>query len=229
MSRQPRSANADSWGLPRVLDFFDHRRDTTDAVYPSEWHFLKDALKEGISVLDVGCAQGGFAAILGEHLSDFRYTGVDINEEMVARARKRHPGRTFHQVMEGDLSVLGEERFDLVLVFGILHLHQAWRDTLATAWQRTAGTLLFDLREIDGPSVEDIQASYFRMDFAGDQEQTDAVLPYNLINTAEARDIVTKLCAGASRVSQYGYPHPVSSSAVTPVEQAMITVYRVER
>ncbi len=223
------NGNAAAWGLPRVLDFFDTRRASTEEVYPSEWFFLKDELKEGISVLDIGCAQGGFAAILAEHLSDFRYTGVDINEEMVARARKRHSHRTFHEVTEGDLSVLGDERFDLVLVFGILHLHGAWRDTLAAAWQHTARILLFDLREITGPSVEDIKASYFCMDFAGESEQANAVLPYNLINEAEARDIVKKLCAGASRVSQYGYLHPVSSSAVTPVKQAMTTVYRVER
>lgn len=220
------TGNADAWGLPGVLDFFEEERTRTDHVYSSEWFFLRDQLREGISVLDIGCAQGGFAGILSEHLSDFRYVGVDINASMIDRAREKFPGHTFHHVAEGDYSVLGRERFDLVIVFGILHLHETWRDTLATGWRHTAGTLVFDLRQIDGPSIEDKSRSWFSMSFGGaNATYTETTLPYNLINAGDAQRAVLDICDGAARIASYGYFHPVSESASCPVDRVMATTW----
>jgi SAM-dependent methyltransferase len=220
--------NARAWG--HVVDFFDHERATTEQVYPSEWFFLKDLLKEGISVLDVGCAQGGFAGVLAENLTDFRYTGIDINAGMIERARHRHPGQHFHVVGEDDWPVLGGARFDLVLVLGILHLHESWRDTIARAWAHTAGTLLMDLREYEGATIEDKAVSSFRMDFGTDGAVGATVaLPYVIVNAADALATVRRLTPGAGRLSQFGYLHPVSRSAVTPVDRVMANVWCVQR
>ncbi|MCP5367796.1 MAG: class I SAM-dependent methyltransferase [Hyphomicrobiales bacterium] len=224
------SDNAAAWGLPGVLDFFADERNTSDKVYPSEWFFLHQHLREGITVLDVGCAQGGFAAVLGEHLADFAYTGVDINAAMVDRARAAHPDHRFLVTGEGDLSPLEDQTFDLVLVLGILHLHEAWRDTLAAAWARTAGALIFDLRETDGPTVEDRTRAWFRMDFAGGGgEHGETILPYNLINAGEALAEARRLCPGAANLSRYGYLHAPRGSAVLPVDQVLAETWCAER
>ena len=146
MSDYQETTNASAWGLPNVLRFFDQARTTSADVYPSEMHFLENCLQEGISVLDVGCAQGGFATVLSEHLADFSYTGVDISETMIDVAAEKHPTHQFYCCPEGDLSVLSNRQFDLVLVLGILHLHEAWRQTLAAAWAHTKNAIIFDLR-----------------------------------------------------------------------------------
>lgn len=222
--------NAIAWGLPGVVKFFDTRRATTDEVYSSEWLFLKDRLIDGVSVLDVGCAQGGFATVLSEHLTDFSYTGLDINSEMITRARQRHPIHTFHHIKEGAFGLAPEEKFDLVLVLGILHLHENWRTTLARAWVHTEHSLIFDLRETDKQSVEDKTQSYFRMDFNTiDQQHTATTLPYNIINSSEALSIVRKVCPDAEKLQRYGYQHPPSSSAMTPLSDILASVYCVER
>ncbi|MCB2100608.1 MAG: class I SAM-dependent methyltransferase [Rhodobacterales bacterium] len=222
--------NAAAWGLPGVLDFFASERDSAAKVYPSEWFFLRQHLREGVSVLDVGCAQGGFAAVLGESLSAFTYTGVDISAAMVARARERHPGHRFLTVPEGDLSPLGGETFDLVLVLGILHLHEAWRDTLAAAWARTGGAMVFDLRETEGPSIEDKDRARFTMAFGGDgAEYERTVLPYNLINASEALAESRRLCAGAARLSRFGYLHAPSAAARLPVDAVLTETWCAER
>jgi SAM-dependent methyltransferase len=222
-------SNADAWELSGVLDFFRSERSTTGQVYPSEWFFLKDRLKEGMRVLDVGCAQGGFASMLSEHLGQFSYTGIDISPAMIERARMRHPDHTFHAVPENaDWAFLGGAAFDLVLVLGILHLHEGWRQTIARAWSHTEGCLLMDLRETEGPTVEDKTRSFFRMDFGGDGLDT-VTLPYVLVNSAEALGTVRRLTPGARRVSHYGYLHPVSASASVPVEGVMTNVWCVER
>lgn len=223
-------ANAEAWGLPRVLDFFEERRAATAEVYPSEWHFLEGRLREGVSVLDIGCAQGGFASIIGEHVGEFSYTGLDINAEMVRRARQRHPRHTFHHIPEGDYSVLGEARFDLVLVLGILHLHESWRDTIAAAWKHAGECLILDLRETDGPSIEDKSVSYMKMDFhGGGADHARATLPYNILNGADALDIVTTLCAGAETIRRFGYSHAVSHAARTPLAEVVTNTYQIVR
>ena len=226
----PGADNAAAWGLPRVVDFFTGHRNATSEVYDSEWFFLKDRLREGMSVLDVGAALGGFAAILAEHLGDFRYTGVDISVEMVERARELHPDHAFHHVAEGDLTPLGDERYDLVLALGILHLHEAWRDTVRSAWAHTGACLILDLRQCDGPSIEDRARSWFQMDFnGGGDSHRRARLPYNVINAAEALEAIRELCPGAAGIAQYGYEHSVSRAATCPIDRVMATTWRIER
>ncbi|MBF0166060.1 MAG: class I SAM-dependent methyltransferase [Alphaproteobacteria bacterium] len=222
-------SHAQSWSQPGVLDFFSKERGTTADVYPSEWFFLKDRLQEGMRVLDIGCAQGGFASVLGEHLTSFRYTGVDISPDMIALAQERHPDHRFLCCPEGDLSALGDERFDLVLVLGILHLHESWRQTLATAWTRTSGALLFDLRETEGPTLDDKTVSWFGMDFSGDTEKAELRLPYIVLNAGEALAEAVRLTDNAARLSRYGYRHPPSRAARTPLAQIMTSAYLAEK
>ena len=225
-----KTANASAWGLSGVLDFFAGRRGSTADVYPSEWFFLKDRLKEGVSVLDIGCAQGGFAAVIAEHVKDFRYVGADVSPEMVARARSRFPGHTFVEVREGDFSTLGDERFDLVLVLGILHLHETWRETLAAAWARTKGALIFDLREWEGPTIKDKARAYMTMDFHGkDDSHRAARVPYVLLNAADALRAVRGICASARRIQHHGYLHAPSGTAVVPTEEVMMNTWCAER
>jgi len=223
-----RGRDAEAWGSSGVLDFFGHNRRSSADVYPSERFFLDGKLREGMSVLDVGCAQGGFADILSEHLQSFSYTGVDVNAAMIERARARHPKHDFFCVTEADYSALGEAKFDLVLVLGILHLHDSWRDTLRGAWARTRNSLIFDLRHTGGPTVEDRDRSYLAMDFGG-SSRDDARVPYILVNAGEAQKLVEDTCADARAIAQYGYRHAVSPSASTPLDHVIAATWCVDR
>ncbi|MDA0239651.1 MAG: class I SAM-dependent methyltransferase [Proteobacteria bacterium] len=230
MSDYQETTNASAWGLPNVLRFFDQARTTSADVYPSEMHFLENCLQEGISVLDVGCAQGGFATVLSEHLADFSYTGVDISETMIDVAAEKHPTHQFYCCPEGDLSVLSNRQFDLVLVLGILHLHEAWRQTLAAAWAHTKNAIIFDLRLTRGLTIEDKSVSYFRMDFGGGGGAHDDVrLPYILLNENDAMAEVKALCPSAAQIERFGYIHPASSSAVTTANEIKTEAWMITR
>lgn len=222
--------NVDAWNHPDVLMYFAEARSTTDHVYPSEWFFIRDNLREGVRILDVGCAQGGFAAVAAEHLKKFDYTGVDSSSQMISRAQTRFPQHRFHVVRDGEDSVLGDAKFDLVLVLGILHLHEAWRETLAAAWRRTCGTLIFDLRETHLGSIEDKTKSWFVMDPYGTSDAASRPrLPYIVLNSGEALGLATSLCSGHRKLSRYGYLHGTAPSATVPVPQVMMSTYCVER
>ena len=222
--------NVDAWSLPRVINFFDEQRSSTDDVYASEWLFLKDALWEGMRVLDVGCAQGGFASVLGEHLRSFQYTGLDTSADMIARAREKHPDHIFHELKATGTSGVDHMSYDLVLVLGILHLHEHWRETLTFAWKHTAGAILFDLRETPQPSIENSEVSFFKMDFNGGGDiYANTKLPYNIINSSEALHTVKLIMGDAKKISHYGYINPVSASAVGPISEVMANTYFVEK
>lgn len=168
------------WDAPGWVEFYETRRSTTEDIYPSEWFFLKDILVEGIRVLDIGCALGGLSSVLSEHLAKFQYTGVDISESMIERAKQKHPTHRFYVIEEADLAVLADETFDLVVCLGVLHLSRKWRELISSAWNR-GDIFLCDLRETPDATVEDEAISYYQMDEAGGR-----TLPYNIINSAEA-------------------------------------------
>ncbi len=219
--------NAKAWDL--VVEYFQNDRRTSKDVYPSEWFFLKTLLKENVSILDIGCAHGGFANIVSEHLKTFTYTGVDISAEMLKRAKENHPKHQFFHVREASLEALGSTTYDVVLCLGILHLNERWRELLANAWKVTQGSLLIDLRETSGESIEDKSRSYFKMDFGGKDSNDQIRLPYNILNSAKALKVIEETCTGANKLFEYGYKHPVRNSANTPLTEVMMKTYCIKR
>ena len=220
--------NAESWNQRNVVSFFDNHRITSSDVYPSEWFFLKDNLHEDISILDIGCAQAGFAGIIAEQLSKFSYTGVDISKEMINKASAKYPQHLFHHVNEGDYSVISGE-YDMTLVLGILHLHETWKETIKMAWKHTKSALILDLRETFEGTIEDKTRSYFTMDINGKNDGYSEVLPYNVINSGEALKIITSICLGLDKISHYGYLQSPASTTVTPITMIFANVYLIQK
>jgi len=218
------------WNQTVVAEYYESQRLSTQHVYPSEWHHLKELLREGMSVLDIGCAVGGFATILGEHLRDFRYTGVDISSEMIQRAQQKYPAHRFHLVHEADLSDLHGEAFDLVLCLGVLHLSRHWRHLIRAAWDHTRTFLLLDMRETYLQSIEDETRSYITTDFCSTTGRSpDLTLPYNIINSAEVLKTLVELCPGWKTFRHYGSMSPVSEAVMTPVSHVFMNTYCIEK
>lgn len=223
--------NASAWGHQSVLDFFDHQRLTTNHIYPSEWFFISQQLRPGMSILDIGCAKGGFANVLTEHLNDFTYVGVDINADMINAAKARHPHHQFHLIEENNYQCLRGQQFDLVLSLGILHLHETWRETIQLAWRHTAGAFIFDLRETHLETIEDKNIAHFKTDYdAPDVVQGDYLLPYNIINHTVALKNIHTLCGtAAKKISVFGYTQKISRLAVSPIQEVFANVYCIDK
>ncbi len=60
-----KQSQAAFWNQSVVVEYCESHRLSMQHVYPSEWHYLKELLRRGMSILDIGCALGGFAGILG--------------------------------------------------------------------------------------------------------------------------------------------------------------------
>lgn len=207
---------AQAWAAPEQIAFFSRKRATLADLYPSERVFLDPLLVEGVSVLDVGCAQGGLASAIAEKVERFSYTGVDTCPAMIEAAAARRPGHRFVTVDSGDFSPLAGERFDLVVALGFLHLDPLWRDSLRVAWERCAGALVFDLREHARSTV----VGYCRIG-------EGAAVPYHVLNRSSAAAIVADCCRGASHLAFHGYRHALDRGA--PVAEALCTVWCAQR
>lgn len=228
------SNNSESWNTSDVVSYFDSNRINIDDIYPSEYFFLENVLHENVKILDIGCAQGGFSHAIGQKLSNFSYTGVDISENMIKQAKINYPQHNFYHIEENDdYAILDsngdDECFDITLVLGILHLHETWRETIKKAWSKTSSIMILDLRVVSEETIEDKEKSYFKMNFNGDKSDYSRVLPYNLINSSEALSTIQSLCAEAKKISFFGYSQAVSASAVCPVDNVFANVYCIER
>lgn len=82
---------------------------------PFELHlrraFLRAHVKPGQAVLDLGCGEGTFTALLAGWGAE--PVGVDVAEEALRRARRRHPGLEFRLVEEEGRLPLGDGSVDL--------------------------------------------------------------------------------------------------------------------
>lgn len=188
-----------------LLDYYASHRNSVADLYPSERVFLPSIAAQVSSVLDVGCATGGFSRIMRELNPDIRYVGVDSNRRFIERARRDFPDVEFH-VSDGVELPFASGSFDLVHCSGVLHLTRAYARVMSAMWRQSSRFLLADLRLTPGPSVE------------GVLRVADEVpeLPYVVLNADEAVAIVRSLQPMPSRVTVRGYAHAPSASATLP-------------
>lgn len=71
-------------------------------------------------ILDFGCGKGDFCGFLKDRRIHVSYTGLDINEKLIALAREKHPESSF-RVFDIEKDSLGED-FDYVFLCGVFNL-----------------------------------------------------------------------------------------------------------
>lgn len=72
---------------------------------------------EGKSVLDIGCGFGDLNKILSKKYKDYKYLGIDINEQLVKEANEMNKDRENINFTVGDF---GEYEFDQKLDYAVL-------------------------------------------------------------------------------------------------------------
>lgn len=70
----------------------------------------------GKKILDFGCGTGDLATFLKEENINVQYTGVDLVDELLECARKKHPEFSF-----GKLEQFEDQKFDYILISGVFN------------------------------------------------------------------------------------------------------------
>lgn len=99
------------------------------ALYESfnEVRLLGEVAKDkagGFSLLEVGCATGELYRYLSARHPKVTYTGCDISQPAIERARSKFPKQASFHLTDGELNTVQEMRADIVFCRDVVH-HQA--------------------------------------------------------------------------------------------------------
>ena len=229
MLKKIKNSEIYNWSLPGVVDFYNKSRSKKKDLYLGEKFFLEKRLFEDMSILDVGCAQGGFISIIKNYIKNFSYTGIDISESMIKKAKRKNSKQKFYCTTQGNLNFLKNKKFDLVLVLGILHLNKNWRNVLISASKFYRKSIIFDLREIQEKTIEDKKKSFMSMTFNKKNFYEKNKLPYNLININDSHNFLKKIFKKRKILKVKYSSKKVTNSATVPTKKVIFSTYCVDR
>jgi ubiquinone/menaquinone biosynthesis C-methylase UbiE len=135
-----------AWSSKKIVSYFYNNRSTFNSLYKGEKYLISKYVKKNNTVLDIGCAQGGLFKILKKKFSNIDYTGLDFNKEMINLAKKKIDKKNFFLFKGKNYYSFFKKRFDVVIIFGILHLNTNWKSILINAYKVAKKKVLFDLR-----------------------------------------------------------------------------------
>jgi SAM-dependent methyltransferase len=211
---------------PALVAFYESHRDRPADLYPSERRFLPWLARRADSVLDAGCATGGFLNIWRHFNPDVRYLGVDLSAALIESARRLHPAVEFEV---GDCASglpFGERSFDAVQALGWLHWERRYRAALAELWRVTGRSLFFDIRLTDADA--DLDSGTQLLTFsAPDNGRQTASTPYICVSWAGLADLIKDL--RPARVLAYGYWGAPAETVSGVSERVCFATFVLER
>ena len=214
---------SDSWSHENAIRYYSSHRNSVEEVYESEKFFLSRVLKPGHSILDIGCATGGFVNVFRQYEPTISYTGVDISPDMIRQARILHPGIRF-EAADGNHLPFDDNSFDIVFSAGALHMAPNWREILEEGWRIASRYFIFDIRlKMDPPTIDDIHQSFEKIAFSG-QWDGKTIVPYIIIDVKRFIQTIDALHPEPSARQIHGYYHPVSDMTISPEKEACMTM-----
>lgn len=214
---------AKSWSSENAVTYYMEHRDNAEELYESEKHFIGDVLKKGRTVLDIGCAAGGFSKIIRQYNKSIKYTGVDISPQMIKTAKRKFPQDEFYLCDGGKLD-FPDKSFDICICFGVLHMTERWKELLSQAWRVCRDTILFDLRIAEDKGICDANLSYQRLEF-GMKWDGISKAPYVVVSLEEVIDYLINMTPKVRSLRSYGYWAPISKMTVSEYARACMSVF----
>jgi SAM-dependent methyltransferase len=131
---------------PELVNFYTKHRNRPEDLYPSERRFLPWLAKQTRTVLDIGCAAGGFSRIWQHYQPGIRYVGVDVSASLIAAARSLYPAAEFHEGNCAEGLSFADRSATVVQALGWLHWEERYERALRELWRVCDRYLFFDVR-----------------------------------------------------------------------------------
>ena len=141
------------WNQDDVVDYFKNNRRSYNQLYDSEKYFINDNLiQQTSSILDVGCASGGFNTIFRKLNNNISYYGVDVSEKNIEYAKYyfKHSNNSNFYLYSGkslfEIETIKNIKFDLSFCSGLLHLIDNWSNLFTEIIYLSKKYVLIDFR-----------------------------------------------------------------------------------
>ncbi len=193
------------WGDRDLVEHFAGK--STGDFFRTEIHFLEHHAHALVSALDIGCASGRMIELLRKWAPVIDYTGVDIVEANIARARQLYPEASFH--LGNALDFRPGRRYDLVNATGVCQHEPRFEAMIQHMLDLSSRHVMFDVKlTAASEHVVDIDQSYCAF---GEKR-----LYYVLLAWPRLRDYLVGL-AGVASIEVFGYDTTPSRNAHFPV------------
>ena len=197
----PESRDKPEWAEhPALVEFYTRHRSRPEDLYPSERRFLPWLAHRSQSVLDAGCAAGGFSNIWRHYRADISYAGIDLSTSLLDAARRLYPDLRLTKAHLARRCELPDRAATTVQALGWLFWEPEYVRTLAELWRLTDRYLFFDLRLVrqEGDASHGRQRVAYTRDWDG-----KTTTPY--ITVAWPRIARVLLELRPSNLYAYGY------------------------
>ncbi|OGX04584.1 MAG: hypothetical protein A3G87_06055 [Omnitrophica bacterium RIFCSPLOWO2_12_FULL_50_11] len=136
-----------SWAEhPELVRFYSQHRSRPEDLYPSERRFLPWLARQATSVLDTGCAAGGFIHIWRFYHPNVEYTGIDISSALIETARRLHPNELFFRANVSEVTGLPDRYASVVQALSWLHWDLDYVKAITQLWRLADRYLFMDVR-----------------------------------------------------------------------------------
>lgn len=195
------AVNTPEWAQhPELVEFYTRYRSRPEDLYPSERRFLPWLAQQSASVLDAGCAAGGFSNIWRHYRSDVAYSGIDVSASLVDAARRLHPDLRFVQANLAAGCELPDRAATTVQALGWLFWEPEYVRTMAELWRLADRYLFFDLRLVQ--HEKDAAPARQRVAYSGDWDGKTTT-PYITVAWPHIARLIVQL--RPRTVYAYGY------------------------
>lgn len=215
----------DGWNENETIEFFTSNRKTYDDLYDSEKHFLKESFLSTIeTVLDVGCSVGGMYNIFRKLNNKIQYTGLDVSENAIKKAKKSYKDDFANFYHYDGLSAFPMENneYDLVFSTGVMHLIDNYKDIFIQMLHHSNKYMLLDFRVT--PSNSYIGKFYFTF---SDKKQASNSTNYYVLNFNELIDFFSEF-KEIAQVDIYGYKGKASEMS-EGIDEVYMVFFKIKK
>ena len=217
-------STAKEWSNPSVIDYYYQNRHDVSDLYPSEKVFLPRVLFPGATVLDVGCASGGFFNIMRSFEPDLEYTGIDLSEKAIALARERYPEATF-VLTEGFNLPFDDNTFDIVHCTSVFNNEPKYQEMLKEMYRVSNRFVVVDIRLLK--NIGEVQETVYNIQF--NANDVEAKVPYVVNDADEVANFILQLEPKPKALRGTGYFHQVAKEAEPTGSEPCMTILLLQK
>ncbi|KGF72269.1 hypothetical protein DO97_11000 [Neosynechococcus sphagnicola sy1] len=214
-----------SWvNHPELVDFYSQHRNSPADLYPSERRFLPWLARQSVSVLDTGCAAGGFSQIWQAYNPGIDYTGIDISAPLIEAAQQLHPDLQFHCANLVTGIDLPSGYATVVQALGWLNWEPDYGVAIAELWRLTERYLFLDVRLVTTPDA--VAIGQQQLAFSGTWDGTTTTPYVTVLWPTFAEQL---LALNPQQILGYGYWGQPATSVMGITSQVCFAAFVLEK